>query len=366
MRPDTSAASPTGPAGSAETAAEADRVDHIAEAERLERTAGLYPEDTEELLLQAAAHLELAGARDRASSLYDRMLATTDPGTAPPLDRPHLVKALKAANLWEYGHEAEARAVMAGVRAAAPGDPAPWVVVAEALEAHDELDAAHEVFSEAAARILAEDGAPPPATATVLADPAAQSVVVGRHRVRRMLGTGHDGWDALADALHTSSVPLDELHDPNRVWALGSDNPAELRAEIARLRAELGAYRAALSRPFPVAVLHWPAGELTELLAGYPELAEEYPSHAAHLAGVETALRELAASGTRNLGIVSATVPSYEAFAASEAADPADATLLPLYATILAARGLATAWPPAATAPCWCGSPRPYGECHGA
>ena len=38
----------------------ADHVDHIAEAERLERTAGLYPEDAEHLLLQAAAHLELA------------------------------------------------------------------------------------------------------------------------------------------------------------------------------------------------------------------------------------------------------------------------------------------------------------------
>ena len=47
-------------------------------------------------------------------------------------------------------------------------------------------------------------------------------------------------WDTLADTLHSSSVSLDELHDPKRVWALGSDNPAELEAEISRLRAELG------------------------------------------------------------------------------------------------------------------------------
>ena len=101
-----------------------------------------------------------------------------------------------------------------------------------------------------------------------------------------MLGVAHDTWDGLADALHTgsaSTVSLDELHDPNRVWALGSDNPAELRAEIDRLRAELGAYRAALSRPFPVAVLHWPEQELTELTDAYPSLAEEYPSHQQHL-----------------------------------------------------------------------------------
>jgi hypothetical protein len=180
-----------------------------------------------------------------------------------------------------------------------------------------------------------------------------------------MLGAGHDEWDALADALHTSPVSLDELHDPKRVWSLGSNNPLELEAEISRLRAELGAHRATLSRPFPVAVLHWPTGELTELVAAYPTLAEEYPSHEAHLASIEDALRELAASGTPNLGIVRGTVPSYEAFAASEGSSPADATLLPQYATTLAARGRAVAWPPQRRADCWCGSGRAYEGCHG-
>lgn len=48
--------------------------DHTTEAERLLRTAAQYPEDREPLLLQAAAHLELAGARDRATGLYDDLL----------------------------------------------------------------------------------------------------------------------------------------------------------------------------------------------------------------------------------------------------------------------------------------------------
>lgn len=161
-----------------------------------------------------------------------------------------------------------------------------------------------------------------------------------------MLGVPHDDWDTLADTLHSSPIPLDELHDPKRVWSLGSDNPAELQAEISRLRAELGTFREALSRPFPVAVLHWPTNELTELLTAYPPLSSEYPTHEEHLATIEASLRELAASGTPNLGIVTGTVPSYEAFAASEASSPADATLLPQYATTLAARGRAVAWPP--------------------
>ncbi|MDQ1010585.1 tetratricopeptide (TPR) repeat protein [Streptomyces sp. V4I23] len=326
--------------------------DHTAEAERLLRTAARYPEDDEQLLLQAAAHLELAGDRDRASGLYDRLLA------AEP-EHPQLIKALQAANLWEYGHEAEARALIAGIRIAAPEQAAPWEIIAETLESHDELEASHECFTEALTLLLPEDDDVPYATRSLLA---------GRHRVRRLLGLPHDDHDALADRVHTAHTPdvtLDELHDPNRLWALGSDNPAELKAEIARLRSELGSFRSALSRPFPVAVLHWPADELAELAEAYPDLTAEYPSHETHLATIESSLRDLAATGTENLGIVTATVPSYEAFAASEASSPSNASLLPQYATTLAARGRAVAWPPARGAGCWCGSGRAYRECHG-
>ncbi|MEU9972443.1 hypothetical protein [Streptomyces sp. NPDC051014] len=329
----------------------AENVDHSAEAARLERTAGLYPEDAEALLLQAAAHLELSDARPAATALYDRLLSTPD-----SLENAPLVRALKAANLWEYDHEAEARAIIDGVRTTAPRDPAPWVIVAESLESHDELEAAHDTFTEAATLLLTDVAEPPRATHPVL---------FGRHRVRRMLGLPHDEWDARADTLHSSSVSLDELHDPKRVWSLGSDNPAELEAEISRLRAELGTYREALSRPFPVAVLHWPAGELTELLSAYPDLATEYPSHPEHLSTIESSLRELSASGTANLGIVTATVPSYEAFAASEGSSPSDTTLLPQYATTLAARGRAVAWPPQRGSECWCGESEAYDACHG-
>ncbi|MFI7504691.1 hypothetical protein ACIBVL_40720 [Streptomyces sp. NPDC049687] len=332
----------------------AENVDHTAEAARLERTAGLYPEDAEALLLQAAAHLELAGDRPAATALYDRLLSS--PQGPENLENPHLVRALKASNLWEYGHEAEARAIIDGLRAAAPRDPAPWVIVAEALESHDELEAAENAFTQGARLLLTDVSEPPYST---------HALLFGRHRVRRMLGAPHDDWDLQADTLHSSPVSLDELHDPKRVWSLGSDNPAELAAEISRLQAELGAYREALSRPFPVAVLHWPAGELSELVAAYPSLELEYPSHGEHLATIEASLRELSASGTPNLGIVTGTVPSYEAFAASEGTSPGDGDLLPQYATTLAARGRAVAWPPQRGAACWCGSGSAYEGCHG-
>ncbi|MGW0119632.1 SEC-C metal-binding domain-containing protein [Streptomyces sp. NPDC003327] len=323
---------------------------HTTEAERLLRTATQYPGDREPLLLQAAAHLELAGDRPRATTLYDELLSGT------PAD-PLLIRALKASNLWEYGHEAEARAIVAGIRRARPADAAPWEIAAETLEAHDELEAAEATLTEAATLLVTAPDELPHST---------RSLLTTRHRVRRMLALPHDDWDTLADRLHPADVPLDELHDPKRLWALGSSDPAELQAEIARLRSELGTYRTALSRPFPVAVLHWPEPELDELLAAYPELEAEYPTYRAHLTDIEASLRELAQAGTPNLGIVPATVPSYEAFAASESTHPSNADLLPQYATTLAARGHATPWPPTRTTPCWCGSKRPYGECHGA
>ncbi|MFI5660746.1 hypothetical protein [Streptomyces sp. NPDC051684] len=342
MRPDTPA-----------TPAETDRANHVAEAERLERTAAMYPEDAEHLLLQAAAHYELAEARDRATTLYDNLLAAESPQS------PALIRALKAANLWEYGHEAEARAIIAGVRTAAPRDPAPWVIVAESLEAHDELEQAHDTFTEALNLLV------PQSEREAGVPLAKHALLLGRHRVRRMLGSDHDAWDALADQANRTPVSLDELHDPKRTWALGSENPAELQAEISRIRAELGTYREALSRPFPVAVLHWPSQEYTELLSAYPSLTSEYPSYEAHSTSIETSLRELTTSGTANVGIVTGTVPSYEAFAASEGSSPEDVSLLPQYATTLAARGRAVAWPPAAGAECWCGSGVAYSGCHG-
>ncbi|MCX3063627.1 SEC-C domain-containing protein [Streptomyces beihaiensis] len=374
MRPDTSATPAENDDENATAATSAtpatDAAQHVTEAERLERTAAMYPEDAEHLLLQAAAHYELADARERATTHYDNLLSS------PAVHNPTLIRALKAANLWEYGHDAEARAIITGIRMTAPRDPAPWVIIAEALETHDELDEAHETFTAALELLIPEsDRGPAPdsdadaGTATgpgpALPPAPTHPLLLGRHRVRRMLNTPHDAWDALADRANRTSVPLDELHDPKRLWSLGSNNPAELRAEISRLRAELGSYREALSRPFPVAVLHWPSSEYAELLTAYPELTSEYPSYEAHLTAVEDALRELAASGTANLGIVTGTVPSYEAFAASEASSPGDASLLPQYATTLAARGRAVAWPPSPDAECWCGSGHVYGGCHG-
>ena len=148
--------------------------DHIAEAERLLRTAAQYPEDREPLLLQAAAHLELAGDRARATALYDELLA------ADAAEHPHLIKALKAANLWEYGHEAEARAIIEGIRAAAPARTRPpGRSSAETLESHDELESAHDFFPTALTLLLAPGEEVPYAT---------QSLLIGRHRVRRLMG----------------------------------------------------------------------------------------------------------------------------------------------------------------------------------
>ena len=119
------------------------------------------------------------------------------------------------ANLTGDDIDDQARAVIDGVRLANPADPAPWVIVAEALEAHDELDAAHDTFTQAltllaspqpattgdgVARALETPGSADAQDAAAPQAPPSETrpLIFGRHRVRRMLGADHDDWDALA------------------------------------------------------------------------------------------------------------------------------------------------------------------------
>ncbi|GAA3232965.1 SEC-C domain-containing protein [Streptomyces thermocoprophilus] len=307
----------------------AENVDHAAEAARLERTAGLYPEDAESLLLRAAAHLELSGDRPAATALYDRLL-----GSAADLDNPHLVRALKASNLWEYGHEAEARAIIDGIRAAAPRDPAPWVIVAEALESHDELEAAHDTFTEGARLLLTDTDEPPtpptrsssagtgyaacwaPPTTTGTPWPTPST----RHRCPWTNSTTPTASGPSARTTRPNWPPRSPASAPNSA-PTARPSPAPSRWQSCTGRSPNWPNSSATTRPWP----------------------PEYPSYEAHLATVETSLRELAASGTQNLGIVTGTVPSYEAFAASESTTPPPTppSSPPQYATTLAARGRA-------------------------
>ncbi|MCZ4125083.1 hypothetical protein [Streptomyces sp. H39-S7] len=326
--------------------------EHAAEAERLLRKVLEYPDDREELLLAAAAQWILAERPAEALPIYDELLTPASDPPPDPVSDPALVQALKVAALWDTGDERRARELAVTVRVQAPASLPPWQIIGETFEVHDDLPAAAAWLEDATDHFLTPDEV----------TYEARRILITRHRVRRLLGEAHDDRDHLADYVHSAPVPLDELHDPKRLWSLGSDDPAEVRREIERLRTELADHRAALSRPFPLAVLYWPEAELVALLTRYPVFAADYGGYPEHLRSVEQALHALSATGVPHLGVVTATLPTYEAYARTQSLPPATPSLPAAYATSLAARGHATPWPPPRTSPCWCGAPAPYAE----
>ncbi|MDJ0345470.1 SEC-C metal-binding domain-containing protein [Streptomyces sp. H10-C2] len=334
-------------------------------AAELEALAGQYPEEREELLIEAAGEWNVAGEYERALSVYERLLAEG-------CESPHLIESYRIGSLWDAGREEEARAAAGKLRTAHPHDGGAWNYVAETFETGGDLRAAAEWYTAGISHLL---GTAAPLTVSDVQQGQfdAEMLVIGRHRVRRLAGDAHDDWDDLADALHESrpvavrgAASLDELHGPERLGAFDSDDPEALRAEFERLSAEVAQRKAALFAPAVVCVVFWPPQEFTELLGRWPSFADDYgQEHAAHLRQVETVVRTLSEEGEPRLAVAPGSVAGFVTFTESEGLPPESEGLRAEYAADLAARGLGTAWPPPRNGPCWCGSSRKYKKCCG-
>ncbi|MEC4018120.1 SEC-C metal-binding domain-containing protein [Streptomyces sp. H27-D2] len=337
--------------------------DHTASARELEDFARQYPEDREELLIEAADSWASAGDHDRALDIFDELLES-DP------EDPCMLECYRISALWRAELEPQARAASALLRPRlSPHDPAPWNFIAETFEVHDDLPAAMEWFTAGITHTLG----PVPAPDSIAPDDHyIEQLFIGRHRVRRQLGEPHDDWDRLAHTLHETRLPLmrgranpnlDELHSPARIDALASRDPEVWARELEHIDA-LAAARSACLRL--TAVLFWPASEFPELLRRRLSFADLYGTdHATHLARVETALRRLSDEGITPLAAARASVRGYESHARDEHQNPESEGFPATYAAHLAEMGMATPWPPPRNAPCWCGSGRKYKKCCG-
>lgn len=347
------------------------------EAQECEKLAAQHPEDREELLLQAADAWSEAAEYDRAITVYERLLDAESGGCTEP----DLVDAFRIGTLWEAGREAEARAAARAFRRRHPRHAGAWNFAAEAIEAFDAAATAAEWFTAGAIHVL---GAGAPVTVDgVEADPQhydVEMLLIGRHRVRRLLGEPHDDWDEVADALHerrSSSVPgrvrpLDELHDPLWVKRLDEQGPEAFEDDLGELADRLVALssegRGPAVRPAlrTACVLYWSPEEFTGLLERWPEAADAYgDDHAEHLRQVERTLRELSEEGAPRLAVGRPTVRGLEAFAEGSGGSPDASDTRSAYAAELARTGQATGWPPPRNGPCWCGSERKYKKCCG-
>lgn len=341
-------------------------------ARELEQLAAAYPQDREEILLEAADAWCEAAEHDRALSLYEQLLADD-----AACDAPHMVAAYRIGVLFDAGREAEARDAARELRGRHPHDAMAWHYVGESFEAADDPHTAVNWFTAGITHTLG-------ATADLSADtveagpPGLDMLLTSRHRVRRLLGDVHDDWDDVADEVHAQGPALlrgarslDELHAPQRLAHGESADPEELlldatRAEHARLTEQVQQRRAALHAPETTCALFWPAQEFAQLLDRWPVFADDYGTdHAVHLRQVEQLLRTYSDSGMPRLGTARGTLDDFTAYARDENQDPTARGLRASYAADLAARGQAHAWPPPRNGPCWCGAERKYKKCHG-
>ncbi|MGJ5896545.1 hypothetical protein DF268_22940 [Streptomyces sp. V2] len=317
-------------------------------AEESERLAERYPEERETLLLEAAGEWSAAGEHTRALALYNRLLAE---GAAEP----DLVDAFRIGELWEAGRTEQARAAAEAFRVRHPRHPGAWNIVAEHYEMAEETATAAECFTAALAHILG--------TADVVKGSRdsddLESLVIGRHRVRRKLGEPHDDWDDAAHEVHDRRAlpllgrvrPLDEMHDPGFMERF-------VRESLDAPPAEHG--------PLKTCVLYWPKDEFADLLARHPAVAGSYgDDHPAHLRQVEHALRELSDQGAVRLAVGRATVDALEAYTRENGGSPDNPGTRSAYAADLARTGRTADWPPPRNGPCWCGSGRKYKKCCG-
>jgi tetratricopeptide (TPR) repeat protein len=332
-----------------------------AQAAELEALALEYPEEREEILIDAAGEWSMAGEHERALALYQQLLETG-------CEAPHLVEAYRITELWEAGQVEQAREAATRLRQQHPKDAGAWNFVAETFEANGEPQEAADWFTAGIAHLL---GAATPLTLASV-DAAAdrygiEMLIIGRHRVRRLLGQPHDDADELADELHEhgpamlrSPRSLDELHDPDRLRA--AESGEFLQDEIE----ELTARGAAPSRPHMICALFWPKDEFTELLSRWPAMTDDYGAdHTDHTHRVEESLRRLSEEGEPRLGVARGTVADFESYTRESGASPEEGDTRAAYAADLAARGQAQAWPPPRNNPCWCDSSRKYKKCCG-
>ncbi|MFG2130045.1 SEC-C metal-binding domain-containing protein [Streptomyces sp. NPDC048751] len=325
------------------------------------------------MLLEAADAWSEAGDYDRALDIYARLLnGNAEGGTGEP----DLVDAYRINTLWDAGRDEDARAAAREFRKRHPRHAGAWNFVAESFEAREETDTAAEWFTAGVTHAL---GAGTPVTVeTVEASPEQYDVemlLIGRHRVRRLLGEPHDDWDDVADILHEHRAspfgggvrPLDEAHDPLLLKRMADRNRVALEADIEALTGGLpDESRTPRGGPRQTCVLYWPPEEFRLLGERRPESADAHGSdHADHRRQVERTLRELSEQGAARLAVGAATVSGLEAHAKQTGARPETPAARSAYAAELARTDQVVAWPPPRNGPCWCASGRKYKKCCG-
>jgi hypothetical protein len=304
----------------------------VREAEALEADALAYPEEREEILLEAAVAWQRAGRSDRARAVLGELVGQ---GGEYACDA-----RVQLADLHMTAGEAELAGSELAVLAK---DPAladrHCELAAELLAAHDDLTEAARWYDRAAARVSEEE------LETLRRGGGGGWLSIGttimlrnRQHVRAQLGLDPDILDTLvpdpatrAAELPTTSEDVFNVLDRGVV-------PAQTRL----LTFQRDQRRLARQR--------WPSE--------YMQTDDEYYAAAEHR------WREIGDGGVPTITVVPGDVEALVAFAEQHNGSPTDPAIKRRYCQTAPAAATMP-WPPERNSPCWCGSARKYKKCCG-
>ncbi|MQY25726.1 SEC-C domain-containing protein [Nocardia aurantia] len=279
------------------------------------------PRERAQNLNEAASYWVLAGDLVRARRRY--LDAIADGGEVAGGG----ARVWYALFLMDHGDQQAGRKLLGTVFDEGPEDFSAYELVGEMFEERGEFDAALRWFEAGLTRLRMGGDDPEHRLGRF-------RLSGGRGRVRRALGLPEDAADLRVDA----------------------DQASVLEQVNQRFRPQG-------PEPVSVAVLYFPAEELSEVDRRWPRPADEYGSHDEHLASVELQLRAIDPGMSPRVAV--ATAAGFAGYVADHGVDPLDSSARAAYAAELARRGQALVWPPGRNEQCWCGSGRKYKKCCG-
>ncbi|GAA2111341.1 SEC-C domain-containing protein [Actinomadura alba] len=308
--------------------AERRRRQALKQAESLERDAAAYPDEREEILLEAAAQWSLAGEDQRALDIYDDLAATASHEDA------QWATASQIDVLAKLGRHEDVEAEIARLKRA-DVHSGPASIVAEFLEAQGRLEDALTWFNIACRDL-------PPGQDEEITETAliVRSELQGRARVRKALGLPPDALDQQVTEGHAELVRT-------------LDRAAPSSAAGQPVNAGSFFVREDVKRAFAEDLVHVDAPGDDDVASYFRRVEKGWRATTGEL-------------GTAGLRILPITVDDVLKYGAEQGRDPRDQQTRADHLQDRIAEGAPTlAWPPERNAACWCGSDRKYKKCCG-
>ena len=297
-------------------------------AEELEADAVAYPEERDEILLEAADAWRRAGHRERAIELLSSLAA--DGGSSGCFARIQLAEISLDA-----GDTEVARAQLAAAAKDPALDDGHCELAAELLAEHGDLVQASRWYDRAAAR-LSDDQLDALRRRDDQISIGTVIMLRGRQHVRQQLGRVPD----MLDHLVPEPAPKDDAFNSDAILDLIDTGITPRKIRMLTFQRDQR----------PLAQRRWPDH--------YTQPDNEYYPAAEHQ------WRLVRDGGVPSIAVVPGNVDELTAFAERAGGSPTDAEIKERYCQSIPDSDT-IAWPPERNAPCWCGSGRKYKKCCG-